>query len=172
MPTMSLSSNVPVEASPVSDMMMGDHLPYTKLDNCPKFSHLPTELRAIIWQLAVPIQNRLVDCPSFRRIKRSPCPVLFLVCKEAKSWAGTQYQRLRLYKKSYNLLMGDLVPITECTGLPILLDHDIFVIQHRKWSCWIISRSSPARDAESTHNHKKKLSEACKRIEKFSTIGV
>lgn len=67
----SLSSNVPVEASPVSDlkqaisddMMTAHHLPYIKLDNFSKFSHLPTELRAIIWQFAVPIQNRLVDCP-------------------------------------------------------------------------------------------------------------
>ncbi|KAH6665610.1 hypothetical protein B0J14DRAFT_208222 [Halenospora varia] len=75
-------------------------------------------------------------------------------------------------QESYNLLMGDLVPITKTKGLPISLDHDIFVIQHRKWSCWITSRSSPARDAEASHNHKTKLSEACKRIKKFSTIGV
>jgi hypothetical protein len=151
---------------------MANHLPPTKLDRFHKFSHLPAELRTIIWQLAVPVQNRLVDCPSLRRIKRAPCPVLFLVCREAKLCAETQYQRLQLYKKVYDLVMGDFVSIDGNKGLPVSLDHDIFVIQDRKWRYWITNKSDPAQDAEASRKQRKKLSEACKKIENFSAKGV
>jgi hypothetical protein len=137
-----------------------------------KFSSLPAELRTIIWVLAVPVQNRLVDSPTFRAIKHAPCPVLFLVCKEAKACAETQYQRLQRYKKGYNLLMGNLIPAIGAQGLPISLDHDIFLIQDRKWNCWYTGNSNPRVDAMASRTHGKKLTEACERIEKFSASGV
>lgn len=137
-----------------------------------KFSSLPTELRIIIWLLAVSRQDRLVNIPTFRAIKHAPCPVLFLVCKEAKACAETQYQRLQPYNKSYNLLMGTLVPSIEASGLPISLDHDIFLIQSRKWSCWYTGKSNPRKDATASRTQGKKLTQACKMIEKFSASGL
>ena len=136
------------------------------------FSSLPAELRTMIWLLAVPRQDRLVDSPTFRAIKHAPCPVLFLVCKEAKACAETQYQRLQHYNKGYNLLMGTLVSSIEASGLPISLDHDIFLIQERKWNCWYTGKSNPRKDAIASRRYGKKLTQACERIEKFSASGV
>lgn len=137
-----------------------------------KFSSLPAELRTMIWLLAVPRQNRLVNSPRFRAIKHAPCPVLFLVCKEAKACAETQYQRLQRYNKGYNLLMGTLVPRAEASGLPISLDHGIFLIQDRKWNGWYTGKSNPREDAKASRMHGKKPTQACERIERFSASGV
>lgn len=137
-----------------------------------KFSSLPAELRTMIWLLAVPRQDRIVNSPTFRAIKDAPCPVLFLVCKEAKACSETQYQRLQPSNRGYNLLMGTLVPSIEASGLPISLDHDIFLIQARKWNCWYTGKSNPREDAITSRKHGKKLTRACERIEKFSASGV
>lgn len=126
----------------------------------------------MIWLLAVPRQDRLVNSPTFRAIKHAPCPVLFLVCKEAKACAETQYQRLQRYNKGYNLLMGTLAPGVEASGLPISLDHDIFLIQDRKWNCWYTGKFNPREDAIASRTHRKKLTQACERIERFSASGV
>lgn len=136
------------------------------------FSSLPAELRTMIWLLAVPRQDRVVNCPTFRAIKDAPCAALFLVCKEAKACAETQYQRLQPYKKGYNLLMGTLVPSIEASGLPISLDHDIFLIQSRKWNCWYTGKSNPREDAIASRRHGEKLTRACERIEKFNASGI
>jgi hypothetical protein len=137
-----------------------------------KFSSLPAELRAMIWLLAVPGQDRLIHSPTFRAIKHAPCPVLFLVCKEAKACAETQYQRLQRYNKGYNLLMGTLISSTGVSGLPISLDHDIFLIQDRKWNCWFTGKSNPREDWKASRTHGKKPTQACERIERFSASGV
>lgn len=139
-----------------------------------KLSSLPPELRSIIWQLAVPAQNRVIDCPSFRRIKSAPCPVLFLVCRESKFYAEKSYQRLRFCGRSCNLLMGDLVSLDSDghQGLPISLDHDIFLIQKRKWWLWRTTVSNPMADAAASRAGRGKMTTACKRIEKFSALGV
>ncbi|KAI0171919.1 hypothetical protein GGR52DRAFT_591723 [Hypoxylon sp. FL1284] len=60
-----------------------------------KFRQLPPELRAMIWQFAVPAQNRVVKTDGLRRVIHCPCPVLFLVCKEAKYHAAKLYQKVR-----------------------------------------------------------------------------
>ena len=121
-----------------------------------KFSSLPAESRAMIWLLAVPGQYRLVHRPTFRAIKHTPCPVLFLVCKEAKACAETQYQRLQRYNKGYNLLMGTLLSSTEVSSLPISLNHDIFLIQDRKWNCWLTGKSNQREDWKASRTHGKK----------------
>ncbi|KAH8655733.1 hypothetical protein BX600DRAFT_470234 [Xylariales sp. PMI_506] len=139
-----------------------------------KFSQLPPELRSYIWELAVPVQNRFIDCPSFRKIKSAPCPVLFLVCKAAKSSVEKFYQRLRLCRRNCNLLMGKFVPLNneKYRGVPISLDHDIFLIQNRQWWLWQTSGSKPAEEAMASRHHGKKFTVVCKRIEKFSTLGI
>ncbi|CAG8978569.1 hypothetical protein HYALB_00010532 [Hymenoscyphus albidus] len=123
-----------------------------------KFTSLPAEIRFMIWLLAVPGQNRLVHSPTFRTIKHAPCPVLFLVCKEAKACAETQYQRLQQDNKGYNLMMGTLTPsnITEGGGLPISLGHDIFVIQSRKWNSWHTGKSNLRKGWTASRRHGKK----------------
>jgi len=118
-----------------------------------KFSSLPAELRTIIWLLAVPRQDRLVNSTTFRAIKHAPCQVLFLVCKEAKACVETQYQRFQRYNKGYNLLMGTLIPNIKASDLPISFDHDISLIQDRKWRCWFTGKSSLKEDAIATRTH-------------------
>ncbi|CAG8962187.1 hypothetical protein HYFRA_00005238 [Hymenoscyphus fraxineus] len=139
-----------------------------------KFTNLPAEIRFMIWLLAVPGQNRLVHSPTFRTIKHAPCPVLFLVCKEAKACAETQYQRLQQYNKGYNLLMGTLIPsdVTNVGGLPISLGHDIFVIQSKKWSSWYTGKSNLRKDWTARRRHGKKPSKACERIGRFNARRV
>jgi hypothetical protein len=156
----------------LENLVLTAPLPYMELDNFPKFSDLPMELRQAIWQLAVPVQDRMVDCPALRKIKHASCPILFLVCKEAKLCAETQYHRLQPYKRDYDIVMSDLVPGTTGKGLPISLDHDIFVVQQSKWRGWYANKCDPVREAEASFNNKKELSEICKWIEKFSANGV
>ncbi len=106
----------------------------------------PVELRAIIGQLAVPAKNRLANCPSFRRITHALWPVLFLVCRKAKMWAETQYQRLRFCNKGYNLVMGDLIPINGNKGLTIDEFRCWFEVKSQAFPSWgsTVDRSTAA----------------------------
>ena len=117
-----------------------------------KFSSLPAELRTTIWLLAVPRQDRLVKSPTFRPIKHAPC-LLFLVCKEAKACAETQYQLLQRHNKGCNLLMGTLVPSIDANGLPISLDH------RSLWTLWfsILMLTTSSIPRELLHSSFRKL---------------
>ncbi|KAI1386810.1 uncharacterized protein F4822DRAFT_431678 [Hypoxylon trugodes] len=63
-------------------------------DTFPKFGRLPTELRLMILKFAVRAEDRIVTTNHLRRVKKAPCPVLFLVCRETYNWSQEFYQRI------------------------------------------------------------------------------
>lgn len=96
-----------------------------------QFSDLAPELRIMIWKHAVSAQDRIVDTNKLRRITRAPCPVLFLVCKEALRETKEFYQRI----SQGDILYGRVIPLITNQYAPVVsFEHDIWNIGD--WDQW------------------------------------
>ncbi|KAI8962234.1 hypothetical protein F5Y11DRAFT_347670 [Daldinia sp. FL1419] len=140
----------------------------SKPNNFPQFSSLPPELRAMIWEFAVPAQDRFVDTYRLRKVKSAPCPVLFLVCKESKSWTSKFYKRVR----NGNFLRGKILPIEqEAAGPVISFEHDIVMIGD--WKIWNPrERMGFVSDIIKRRQDGVALRPIHLQIEKFSKVGL
>jgi hypothetical protein len=68
--------------------------------------------------------------------------------------------------------MGDFVPNINARGLPISLDYNIFLVDPGKWSAWYTGNSNTRKDAMASRMYGKRLTEACRKIEKSSASGI
>ncbi|KAI1800078.1 hypothetical protein F4811DRAFT_567463 [Daldinia bambusicola] len=138
------------------------------LETFHKFPQLPPEVRATIWECAVPGQNRVVNTYRLRKVTRAPCPVLFLVCKEALFWATKKYRRVR----NGDLLYGSIMPAySQANGPIISFKNDIVNIGD--WKAWNNNRGAKCYVTE-MYNRKaggQGLQQIHLRIQKLSKIG-
>ncbi|KAI1467569.1 uncharacterized protein F4812DRAFT_471554 [Daldinia caldariorum] len=138
------------------------------LETFHQFTQLSAEVRAMIWEYAVTGQNRVVSTYRLRKVTRAPCPVLFLVCKEALFWAIKKYKRVR----NGDLLYGSIMPgYFKATGPVISFEDDIVNIGD--WDAWNNNKGSKCyvTDIYNRRAAGQGLQQIHQRIEKLSKIG-